>query len=81
MSRRRALTDEQAQLAAIWFDDFERVGTFEQKARELNVCEDTLRDAIRRARGEDTKPLKRKLDQAEIDRLLDDISRGTLEGA
>lgn len=81
MSRRRALTDEQVKLAAAWFDDFERVGTFEQKARELNVCEDTLRDAIRRARGEDPRPLKRKLSEAELNQLIDDISRGTLETA
>lgn len=79
MTRRRALTDEQAKLAAAWFDDFERVGTFEQKARELNVCEDTLRDAIARAKGKDPRPLKRKLDEAELIRLLDDIPRGTID--
>jgi DNA invertase Pin-like site-specific DNA recombinase len=78
MGRRRALTPEQSQAAAAWFADFKRIGTFEQKAREMGVSEDTLRDAIKRARGEDPKPVKRKLTAAEIDRLVDDISRGTL---
>jgi hypothetical protein len=65
VSRRRALSEQQAIDAEAWFADFERVGTFEQKARGLGVCEDTLRDAINRVRGKDTKTIRRKLSEAE----------------
>lgn len=75
MTRARRLTNEQAQLAAIWYEDYERVGTFEEKARELHVDAQTLRDAIRRVRGEDTKGTRQKLSQAEIDELATLLSR------
>lgn len=78
MTRRRALTDEQAIEAERWFSDYERVGTLKDKARELGVDDETLLDAIRRIRGEIPRPLKRKLDiDAEADRILSDIPRGT----
>ena len=44
---------------------------------ELGISEDTLRDAIRRRRGADTRPTRRKLSEAELNQLIDGISRGT----
>lgn len=80
MSRRPALTEQQAIDAEAWFSDYERVGTLERKARELGVDTETLRDAIKRKRGIAPRPLRRKLSDAELNQLLDDIPRGTLEG-
>lgn len=77
MTRRRALTDEQSAALAAWYADYERVGTFAEKCRALGVSEDTARDAIKRARGELPRPVRRKLTEAEINQLVDDISRGT----
>ncbi len=77
MTRRRALTPEQEVALERWYSDYQRIGTVDEKCRELGISEDTLRDAIKRVRGEDTKPLRRKLSQADIDRLIDGISRGT----
>jgi hypothetical protein len=81
MSRRRALTDEQAVEAERWFSDYERVGTIASKAQELGVDDETLLDAIKRVRGEISRPMRRKLDiDAEVDRILSDIPRGTEVG-
>lgn len=77
MTRRRALTDEQCAELARWYEDYQRIGTVDEKCRELGISEDTLRDAVRRARGEEPRPLRRKLSQADINQLIDDISRGT----
>ncbi len=78
MSRKRALTQEQAIEAEAWFRDYERVGTIKEKAKEFGVDDETLLDAIRRVRGEDPRPIRRKIDiDAEVDRILSDISRGT----
>jgi len=79
VTRRRSLTDEQCQQIERWYSDYERVGTVDDKCREFGISEDTLRDAIRRARGEDVRNLKRKLSEADINQLIDDISRGTPE--
>jgi hypothetical protein len=81
MTRRRALTDEQEAALEAWYSDYQRIGTVDEKCRELGISEDTLRDAIKRVRGQITKPLKRKLSQADINQLIDDISRGTSEVA
>jgi hypothetical protein len=81
MTRRRALTDEQETALEAWYSDYQRIGTVDEKCRELGISEDTLRDAIKRVRGQITKPLKRKLSQADINQLIDDISRGTSEVA
>jgi hypothetical protein len=80
MTRRRALTDEQERDIERWYSDYERAGTIDEKCREYGISEDTLRDAVKRVRGEITKPARRKLTDAELNTLLDDISRGTLEG-
>lgn len=81
MSRLRKLTDAQEIELEAWYSSYERAGTIDAKCRELQISEDTLRDAVRRVRGEITKPLRRKLSEAEINTLLDDISRGTQETA
>lgn len=79
MSRKRALTEQQAIDAAAWFTAYERVGSFAGKAKEMGVDEETLRDAIKRVRGERPRPVRRKLSDAEFNQLIDDISRGTSE--
>lgn len=71
MSRRRALSEQQAIDAEAWFSDYERVGTLQGKANELQVDVETLKDAIRRVRNQDTKPQRRKLSTAEIDELAE----------
>jgi hypothetical protein len=79
VTRRRALDEQQAIDAEIWFREYERVGTLEAKARSLNVDVETLRDAIKRVRGQEPRPLRRKLSDAELNQLISDISRGTAE--
>lgn len=75
MSRRRALSEQQAIAAEAWFSDYERVGTLQAKANELQVDVETLKDAIRRVRNQDTKPQRRKLSTAEIEELVEFVSR------
>lgn len=61
MTHPRALDDATARELERWYQDYERVGTFAAKAQQLGVTKDTLRDAIRRVRGQDTRPLAKKL--------------------
>lgn len=79
MSRRRRLTDEQEAALEAWYSDYERIGTVDDKCRELGISEDAFRDAVRRVRGLETKPTRRKLSEAELRQLIDGISRGTNE--
>lgn len=79
MTRRRVLTTDQERALEAWYSDFERIGTVDEKCRELGISEDTFRDAVRRVRGETVRNTRRKLSEAEINQLIDDISRGTLE--
>jgi hypothetical protein len=51
----RALSDQEAVDAENWYSEYERVGTFEAKAKQLGVAKDTLRDAIRRVRNQPTR--------------------------
>jgi cytochrome c553 len=81
VSRKRVLTDAQCQDLEAWYSNFQRIGTVDEKCREVGISEDTFRDAIRRVRGETPRPLRRKLSEAEINQLADDISRGTPETA
>lgn len=76
MSYPRALTDQQASDLELWYRDFERVGTFAGKCREMGVSRDTARDAIRRMRGIDTKTVRRKLSAFEVDQLADQLLGG-----
>jgi hypothetical protein len=77
MSAERRLSDDEAILAELWFRDYERVGTFSAKARELRVDRNTLRDAIRRVRGQLTKNVRQKLTAIEIDQLATELLAGT----
>ncbi len=61
MTHPRALSPEQEREAERWFTEYERIGTFAAKALELGVTKDTLRDSIRRVRGQDTRTLAKKL--------------------
>jgi hypothetical protein len=79
MTRRRALTPDQEAALEAWYSDYQRIGTVDEKCRELGISEDTLRDAVKRVRGQEARPLRRKLSQADINQLIDDISRGTNE--
>ena len=83
MSRRRVLTNEQETALEFWYSHFERarseIGTVDSKCRELGISEDAFRDAIRRVRKQDVRSTKRKLSEAELNQLLDDIPRGTTE--
>jgi transposase-like protein len=49
MSRRRALSDEQCQALAEWFDT---PRTVRAKARELGISESALYDSVARAKRE-----------------------------
>lgn len=71
MTHPRALTEQEAIEAEQWFTDYERVGTFEEKARELGVAKDTLRDAIRRVRKQNTRVTREKLSTSELVKLVE----------
>lgn len=75
MSHPRALTEQEAIAAEQWFTEYERIGTFNAKAAELGVSRDTLRDAIRRVRGEDTRTTRTKLNEAELEALCNEVNR------
>jgi hypothetical protein len=70
MTRKRRIDDpEQEKALLAWFNDYERVGTFKDKARELQVDEETLRDTIKRLRGETPRPVRRKVLDATYDQM------------
>jgi hypothetical protein len=58
MSRPRVFTDEQCRELARWY---ESRGTISDKAKELGVNMNTLRDAILRGQGKDVGHVRRKL--------------------
>src|SRR3954467_191120 len=72
MSRRRRFTDAQCRDLAEWFANLRRMGSVAQKAREQGVSEVALRDAIARGQGKDTGATRKKLSEAEIDKLADE---------
>lgn len=74
MSHPRSLGEQQAIAAEQWYRDYERVGTFQAKASELGVTPDTLRDAIRRVRGQLTKNSREKLSAHDMESLLAELS-------
>ncbi len=71
MSRRRRFTDEECASLATWFTQLRSLGSVAKRARELNVSEVALRDAIARGLGRDTDATRRKLTQADIEALAD----------
>ena len=73
MSRRRRFTDEQCRDLAEWFSNLRRMGSVAQKARDLEVSEVALRDAIARGMGNDTSSIRKKLSEAEIDALAESL--------
>lgn len=73
MSHPRALDEQEAIAAEQWFQDYERVGTFRAKCRELRVTPHTLRDAIRRVRGQLTKNTREKISGHEIVMMATEI--------
>jgi len=73
MSRRRRFTDEECANLAAWFTQLRSMGSVAKRARELNVSEVALRDAIARGLGRDTGAQRRKLTQSEIEELADAI--------
>lgn len=77
MCHPRALNEAEAIEAEAWYSQFERIGTFSAKARQFGVTRDTLRDAIRRVRGQLTRNTRQKLSAFEIDRLAEEILAGT----
>jgi hypothetical protein len=81
MSRRRVLLPDQERALELWYRDYERIGTVDEKCREYGISEDAFRDAIKRQRSLDVRSMQRKLAeaivQAEISQLIDGIPRGT----
>jgi hypothetical protein len=76
MSRKRRIDDPEVERELlVWFNDYERVGTLKSKAKKLQVDEETLRDTIRRLRGEMPRPARRKILDAELNQLLDENIR------
>lgn len=73
MPHPRALTEQAAIDLEAWYCDFERVGTIDAKARELGISRQTLYDAVRRRRGLDTTPMRRKLTQFELGQLVGEV--------
>lgn len=70
MAHPRALSEQAEIDAEAWYRDYERVGTIDEKARALGVTRQTLYDAIRRVRGLDTTPVRRKLSALELGQLV-----------
>jgi hypothetical protein len=79
MTRRRLLTDDQCKELARWCDELDQLGTRQKKCRELGVDIQTLRDAIKRGRGQYTKNTRRKLQQHEIEQLAQQICDSSRE--
>lgn len=79
MSHPRAISEQQAIELELWYREFERVGTFSAKAKEVGVTRITLRDTIRRVRGEDTRTIRRKLSALEIEQLVSNLSTFQVE--
>lgn len=69
MPRKRALTDAQCRALAQWADMLDQLGTRQDKCRELGVNIQTLRDAIKRGRGQTDKHTRLKLKRWEIEQL------------
>lgn len=61
MTRRRALTPDQEVALLAWYDDFERVGSLANKARELNIDVRTLHNTVARVKGKETSYGRQKI--------------------
>lgn len=69
MPRRMKLSPGSCEELAQWFKNYQRIGTFAEKAKEVGVSEQTLRNAIDRGLGKDDSNLRQKLSGADIDEL------------
>lgn len=72
MSRPTKFTPGACAELAEWFRNYQRVGTFAEKARELGVSEQTLRNAIDRGLGKDDANMRQKMANAGVE-LTPDI--------
>lgn len=78
MSRRKALTPDQEVALLAWFNDYSRVGTLTDKARELNIDVRTLRNTVARANGTETTYGRQKIaprETVDIEQLAEQLTR------
>lgn len=75
MSRKRRFTDDECKNLAEWFANLRRMGSVAAKAREFQISEVALRDAIARGQGKDTSATRKKLSEADIDKMADELLR------
>jgi hypothetical protein len=73
MSRPPKLSHGACAELAEWFRNYQRIGTFAEKAKECGVSEQTLRNAIDRGLGKDDSNMRQKLSAADIDELAERI--------
>jgi hypothetical protein len=73
MSRTPRFSDEECKGLAEWFTTLRSMGSVAAKARELKISEVALRDAIARGQGRDTSATRKKLSEADIEALADDL--------
>lgn len=73
MSRQRKFTDETCKALADWFSRLREMGTVASKARDNNVSEKAIRDAIARGNGTYESRVQKHLSDDEISKLVDTI--------
>jgi transcriptional/translational regulatory protein YebC/TACO1 len=71
MPRKLKLSQGACEELAEWFKNYQRIGTFAEKAKEVGVSEQTLRNAIDRGLGRDDGNLRQKLSNADIRTFAD----------
>lgn len=69
MPRRMKLSPGACAELAEWFKNYQRIGTFAEKAKECGVSEQTLRNAVDRGLGKDDGNMRQKLSSADIDAM------------
>lgn len=74
MSRKHKFSDAACEELAQWFQNYQRIGTFAEKARECGCSEQTLRNAIDRGLKRDDSNMRQKLTTAELEELVEQIS-------
>jgi hypothetical protein len=75
VSRTPRFSDEECKALAEWFTTLRSMGSVAAKARELQISEVALRDAIARGQGKDTSATRKKLSEADIDKMADELLR------
>lgn len=74
MTHPRALDDDTATQLERWYAEVEALGTVAAKCRELGISRATFYDTIARVRGHETKPMREKLSNWQMQELVDPIS-------